>query len=90
MCLCGVCSPLSVCEVVAVLAVTVMHVLLFVLHVCVVRLLVCEGDGEAGVGSGIVVVTLSSYMGGKRGSGVLSSARDVLEINVGGEYDMCM
>ena len=34
----------------AVVAVTVMHVLLFVLHVCAVR--VCEGDGSAGVGSG--------------------------------------
>ena len=32
VCLCGVCSPWSVCEVVcAVIAVTVMHVLLFVL-----------------------------------------------------------
>ena len=31
----------------AVVAVTVMHVLLFVLHVCE-----CEGDGSAGVGSG--------------------------------------
>ena len=42
--LCGVSSPWSVCEVVvvpyvvcAVVAVTVMHVLLFVLHVCVLR-----------------------------------------------------
>ena len=34
----------------AVVAVTVMHVLLFVLHVCVLR--ECEGDGSAGVGSG--------------------------------------
>ena len=37
----------------AVVAVTVMHVLLFVLHVCV--LCECEGgegDGSAGVGSG--------------------------------------
>ena len=38
---CGVCSPWSVCEVVVephfVSAVTVMHVLLFVLHVCVLR-----------------------------------------------------
>ena len=32
----------------AVVAVTVMHVLLFVLHVCVLW----EGDGSAGVGSG--------------------------------------
>ena len=42
--LCGVCSPWSVCEVVvvpyvvnAVVAVTVMNVLLFVLRVCVLR-----------------------------------------------------
>ena len=35
VCLCGVCSPAVVCEVVVgpVVAVTVMHVLLFVLHV---------------------------------------------------------
>ena len=48
MCLCSFCSRLwSVCEVVlvpyvdAVFAVTVMRVLLFVLHVCMLRL--CEG-----------------------------------------------
>ena len=41
VCLCGACSHWSVCTVVvvpyvvsAVVAVTVMHVLLFVLHVC--------------------------------------------------------
>ena len=41
VCLCGACSPGSVCEVVVVpyvvsefVAVTVMHVLLFVLHAC--------------------------------------------------------
>ena len=34
----------------AVVAVTVMYVLLFVLHVCVVG--GWEGDGNAGVGSG--------------------------------------
>ena len=34
----------------AVVAVTVMHVLLFVLHVA--RMLGCEGDGNAGVGPG--------------------------------------
>ena len=50
----------------AVVAVTVMHVLLFVLHVCVC----CEGDGNAGVGSGGGVV---ACMSGTRGSGVLSS-----------------
>ena len=40
----------------AIVAVTVMHVLLFVLHVCVLR--ECEGDGNAGVGSGGDVVAV--------------------------------
>ena len=46
----------SVCEVVlipylsAVVTVTVMRVLLFVLHVCMMR--ECESDGNAGVGDG--------------------------------------
>ena len=34
----------------AVVAVTVMHVLLFVLHVCMLK--EGEGDGNAGVGDG--------------------------------------
>ena len=34
----------------AVVAVTVINVLLFVLHVCATRLLGWEGDGNAGVG----------------------------------------
>ena len=58
------------------------------------RLLGCEGDGNAGVGSGGGVVAVSAYMGGTRGSGVLSSAGDVLEMSVvrgvGGVCDMCM
>ena len=39
MCLCCVCSHWSVCEVVvdAVVAMTVMHIPLFVLHVCMLR-----------------------------------------------------
>ena len=45
-------------------------------------------------GSGGVVVAVSAYMGGTRGSGVLASAGDVLEmsvvIGVGGVCDMCM
>ena len=55
--LCGVCSPWSVCEVVVVpyvvgvvVAVNVMHILLFVLHGCMLR--ECEGDGNTGVGFG--------------------------------------
>ena len=54
------------------------------------RLLVCKGDGSAGVGFGGCVVAVSAYMGGTRASGVLASAADVLEISVvrgvGGVY----
>ena len=54
----------------------------------------CEGDGDAGVGSRGGVVAVSGYMGSTHGSGVLSSACDVLEISVvrgvGGVCDMCM
>ena len=54
----------------------------------------CEGDSSAGVGFGGGVVAVSAYMGGTRGSDVLASTRDVLEISVvrdvGGVYDMCM
>ena len=42
----------------AVVAVTVMHVLLFVLHVCILRK--CEVDDNAGVGSGGGVVAVST------------------------------
>ena len=45
VCLCGECSAWSVCEVVVVpyvvAALNVMHVLLFVLHVCMLQ--ECEG-----------------------------------------------
>ena len=58
------------------------------------RLLGCEGDGNAGVGTGGGVVAVSAYMGGTRGSGILASACDVLEISmvrgVCGVCDMCM
>ena len=58
------------------------------------RLLGCEGDGNAGVGSGASVVAVSAYMGGTRGSGVLASAGDVLEMSVmrgvGEVCDICM
>ena len=54
----------------------------------------CEGDGNAGVGSWGGVVAVGEYMGGTHGSGVLSSARDVLEMSVvrgvSGVCDMCM
>ena len=55
------------------------------------RLLGCEGGGNDGVGSGGGVV-VSAYMGGTRGSGVLASAGNVLEMSmvrgVGGVCDM--
>ena len=67
----------------AVVAVTMIHVLLFVLHVCMLR--ACQGAR---------VVAVSAYMGCTCGSGVLSSAGDVLEMNVvrgvGGGCDICM
>ena len=54
----------------------------------------CEGDGSVGVGFGGGVVAVCACMGGTRGSGVLASAAEVLEISVvrgvGGVYDMCM
>ena len=61
---------------------------------CAVRVRGCEGDGNADVGSGGGVVAVSACMGGARGSGVLSSKDDVLEVSVvrgiGGVCDMCM
>ena len=42
----------------------------------------CEGDGNAGVGSGGGVISVSASMGGTRGSGVLSNTGDVLEMSV--------
>ena len=82
MCVCGVCSPVVVIGlsvrivlvpyvVGAVVAVTVMHVLLFVLHVWfAAKLLGCKGTTIANVGSGGGVFAVSAYMGGTRGSGV--------------------
>ena len=78
-------------------AVTVMHVLLFVLHVGVL----CEGEGEGERvtaillwGPGGCVVAVSVCMSGTHGSGVLPSTYDVLEMSVvrgvGGVCDMCM
>ena len=60
----------------------------------------CEGDGNAGVGDegGVVVVSAGNEcMGGTRGSDVMSSAYDVIEVSVvcgirgvGGMCKMCM
>ena len=99
VCLCGVCSPVVVVvgAVVAgaVVAVTVMHALLFVLHVYLLR--DCKGAMMTAMlvwSPGEVWVAVSAYMGGTRGSGVLASAGDVLERSVvrgvGGVCDMCM
>ena len=80
----------------AVVAVAVMRVLLFVLHVCMLR--ECEGGGNACVrdGGGVIVVSVG-HVGGKRGSGILSSAADMLGMSVvrgmkgvGGVCEMCM
>ena len=80
---------MSVCEVVlvpyvdAVVAVTVICVLLSVLHVCMLS--ECEGDGNADVrdGGSICVVSAGHQcMGGARGSGTVSSAADVLWMSV--------
>ena len=81
-CGCGYCGDCGACIVV------------FAACVYAARLLEYEGDGNAGVGSGGGVVAVSAYMGGTRGSGVFSSAGDVLEMSVvrgvGGVCEMCM
>ena len=61
----------------AVVAVTVMYVLLFVLHVFMLR--ECGGDGNAGVGAVVTLSTGCAYMGGTRGSCVVSTGDDVLQ-----------
>ena len=64
----------------AVVAVTVMHVLLFVLHVCLLR----ECDGErlmAMLVWGMDEVN-AGQVGGTCGSGMVSSAADVLWMSV--------
>ena len=71
-----------------------MRVLLFVLHVCMLR--ECEGDGNAFVGDGGVVVSAGD-LGGIRGSGIVSNAADGLWMSVvrvmrgaGRVCEMCM
>ena len=71
-----------------VVAVTVMHVLLFLLCVCMLR--ECEGDDNAGVGIDEVVVS-AGHVDGTRGSGIVSNAADVLLMRgVDGVCEMCM
>ena len=53
------------------------------MYCCLCCICVCgEGDDNAGVGSGGGVVAVSACMSGTRGSGVLSSTGDVLEMSV--------
>ena len=79
---CGCCGDRDACTVVCVA------------WVYAATMLGCDGDGNAGVGSGGCVVAVSAYLGGTRGSDVLSSTCEVLEISVvkgvGGVCDMCM
>ena len=75
-----------------------MCVLLFVLNVCMLREF--EGDGNAGMGDGRGVVVVSAgheYVGGTHGSGVVSTAADILGMSVvrgmrgvSGLYEMYM
>ena len=67
----------------AVVAVTVMRELLFVLDVIMLR--ECAGDDNAGVGDEGTVVVVSAgneYVGGTRGSCIVSSAAEVLGVSV--------
>ena len=64
-------------------AVTVMHVLLFVLHVCMLRKRVRVRDENAGMGDvGSVVVVTAGHVGGTRGLGIVPSALDVIVMSV--------
>ena len=80
--MCGCCCDCGACTVVCVAC------------VYTVRMLGSEGDDNAGVGSWGCVVDVSAYMSGTRGSGVLSSTCDVLEMSlvrgVCEVCDMCM
>ena len=52
------------------------------MYCCLCCICVCEGDGNAGVWSGGGVAAESACMSVTRGSGVLSSTGDVLEMSV--------
>ena len=60
----------------------------------------CDGAGNAGVGAGVSVFSVSAgcdYMGGTRGAGVVSNADDVLQVyavrgvrGAGGVCEICI
>ena len=95
-CVASVCEVVVVAYVDAVIAVTLMRVLLSVLCVCMLR--EYEGDGNVGVGDGGGVVVVSAgHVGGTHGSGTVSSAADVIGMSVlrgmkgvGGVCEICM
>ena len=79
----------------AVVAVIVMRLVLFVLHVCILR--ECEGARLTAMLVWGVVVVSTGNVGGTRGSSIVSSAADMLWMSVvrgmrgvGGVYEMCM
>ena len=79
----------------AMVALTVMRVLMFVCEVTMLR--ECEGDSKAsvGAGGGIAVSVGCDYISGTHGSVVVSSADDVLDMSVvrgvrGEVCEMCM
>ena len=65
----------------AAVAVTVVYVLLFVFHVCMLK--ECEGDSNA-----VVVLMSAGHVGSTRGSGTVSSTAEVLGMR--GVCEMCM
>ena len=79
---CG--GPWPVCELVlvsyvdAVVAATMMPVLLFVLDVCMLRECECESDRGGVIG----ITAWHEYVGGTRGSGFVFNAADVLGMRV--------
>ena len=67
------------------------------MYCCLCLLRECDGDGNAGVGDIYEVVVSAGHVGGTRGSGIVSSAADVLWMSVvremrgvGGVCEMCM
>ena len=95
---CGRCGWLWLVR--AVVAVTDMCAVVYVGCEYAERLCGCEGDSNADVGDGGVVVEVNAgheYVGGTRVSGIVSSAADELEMcvgrgmkGVGGVCEMCM